>query len=170
MKTKKPSVFEILILCVIAAVLIALLLPALTRSRPRSGAPSVLWQVYVASYMYQDNHRQLPSSLRDLIGMAIFKSGAERTVFSKEQAEKELGTNIEAVVYLPQFMALGDLTTNVLLAYVPDIKNPNFSYAVYGGAKIERVPSSEIAKQVEHLKILLGDKNSTNSTTTQPHL
>jgi len=89
------------------------------------------------------------------MGITVLKSGEQRTVFSKEGAEKELGTNIAAIVYFPEFMALGDLTTNVLLAYVPDVKNPGFCYVVYGGAKVERDSLVEIGKEIENLKNLL---------------
>ena len=162
---KKPSPVEILAIAVIVLVLAAILIPALMHARALHGsgrtlhgAPTVLRQVYAANSDYIVRQGKLPASLDDLIGHACPDAAGERTVFSVEALEQELGANRSVVCYLPRLQASDAPLDEVILAYIPVPNDTNFCDVVFRNGKIKRLRSAEVQNRIDRLKKLVNEK------------
>lgn len=156
-----------LALVVITSVIIVLLsLPPIIMHAPSKytprktspGIPTVLQQIRHASLVYDIREGKAPSSMNDLAGITVLASDGKRIPLSTNILEEELGTNISAIKYYPEFRALGfgavPDNENVL-AYIAEFKNPEYSQVIFYGGNTKQLPTSDVKTKVERLRSLL---------------
>jgi hypothetical protein len=157
------------IILAVVAIVAALLIPKFVGVRSKNfaikiqpGTLTVLRQLHVASVYYWQTHQAPPSSLNDLIGIRVPPSEGPFIPFSRDLLAQELGTNVSALVYTPEFLALTNVGTNapVVLGYLPEANDPSICHVLYFDGKVKQERISELHAKIGHLRKLLTNEHS----------
>jgi hypothetical protein len=138
--------------------------------RTSPGIPTVLRQIGVATAQHEMSKNKPPASLVDLVGMDIPTSDGQLTQFSVALIEQEIGTNISAIKYFPEFgvVDFGQVPPEkIVLSYIPELGNTEYCQVLYydGKRTTERTSLLKVNQKIEWLNSY---KNSLKSNLPPP--